>query len=112
MNRIKKFFTIDSAFSREAMDLREEMVVAMIDAMAVAHANCRCAVINFRPQVKYWDVKAMPVYPDEPPEAYQIRKWLSQVPHGGMVGDLAALIVYNKAHPELSELIVEGAKNA
>lgn len=108
MNRIKKFFTIDSSFSREAMDLREEMVVAMIDAMAIAHANCRCIPIEPRPQVKYWDVKAMPVYPDEPAERYQIRKWLSQVPHGGFVGEMAVLICYNKKRPELSELVVEG----
>lgn len=38
---------------------------------------------------------------------YQIRKWLSQVPHGGIVGDKAVLIVYNKEHPSQSILLVE-----
>lgn len=40
-------------------------------------------------------------------ERYQMRKWLSQVPHGGIVGDKAVLIVYNSEAPELSYLIVE-----
>lgn len=38
---------------------------------------------------------------------YQMRRWLSQVPHGGMVGDKAVLIVYNEEHPSQSYLIVE-----
>ena len=42
---------------------------------------------------------------------YQIRKWLSQVPHGGMVGDKAVLILYNEEHPSQSLLIVEDTKN-
>ncbi len=40
-------------------------------------------------------------------ERYQMRKWLSQVPHGGIVGNKAVLIVYNEKAPELSYLIVE-----
>lgn len=44
----------------------------------------------------------------EPYDDYQMRKWLSQVPHGGIVGDLAVLIVYNEEHPSQSEVIVEG----
>lgn len=43
----------------------------------------------------------------EPYDRYQMRKWLSQVPHGGIVGDKAVLIVYNSEAPELSEMIVE-----
>lgn len=43
----------------------------------------------------------------EPYERYQMRKWLSQVPHGGIVGKKAVLIVYNEKAPELSYLIVE-----
>jgi len=39
---------------------------------------------------------------------YQMRRWLSQVPHGGIVGDSAVLIVYNEEHPSQSYLIVEG----
>jgi hypothetical protein len=40
-------------------------------------------------------------------DRYQMRKWLSQVPHGGMVGNMAVLIVYNEEAPERSEVIVE-----
>lgn len=46
-------------------------------------------------------------YPEEDLQDYQIRRWLSQVPHGGMVGDKAVLIVYNEQHPSQSYLIVE-----
>lgn len=49
----------------------------------------------------------MPVYRDESPEDYQIRKWLSQVPHGGIVGQKAVLVCYNRMHPARSILIVE-----
>lgn len=41
---------------------------------------------------------------------YQIRRWLSQVPHGGMVGDTAVLIVYNEKHPSASYILVEDTK--
>lgn len=41
---------------------------------------------------------------------YQIRRWLSQVPHGGMVGDKAVLIVYNEKHPSASYILVEETK--
>lgn len=41
-------------------------------------------------------------------DRHQMRKWLSQVPHGGIVGDKAVLIVYNEKAPELSYLLVEG----
>ncbi len=57
--------------------------------------------------MKWWDVKAMPVFRDESPEDYQIRKWLSQVPHGGIVGQKAVLVCYNRMHPARSILIVE-----
>lgn len=73
----------------------------------VRHANCRSIITTFTPAVKYWDVKAHPVYADEPAERYQMRKWLSQVPHGGVVGDMGVLIVYNEKYPELSEILVQ-----
>jgi hypothetical protein len=53
----------------------------------------------------WWDVKAPETYED-----YQIRKWLSQVPHGGIVGNMAVLICYNEKHPSASIVIVEGIK--
>ncbi len=43
----------------------------------------------------------------EPAERYQIRKWLSQVPHGGIIENKAFLIVYNSEAPELSYIIKE-----
>lgn len=58
--------------------------------------------------MKYWDVKSTPVFPDEPAERYQMRKWLSQIPHGGIVGKLAVLVCYNRKCPERSFVIVEG----
>lgn len=51
---------------------------------------------------------AIEAKPPEPYERYQMRKWLSQVPHGGIVDDKAVLIVYNKEYPERSEILVEG----
>lgn len=76
------------------------------------HFNCRSVIVYQEPapQPKYWDVKASRVFEDISPERYQMRKWLSQVPHGGMVDDTGVLIVYNKKAPELSYLIVEGNK--
>lgn len=43
----------------------------------------------------------------ESAERHQMRKWLSQVPHGGIIGDEAFLIVYNEEAPELSYIIKE-----
>ena len=40
--------------------------------------------------------------------ALHLKKWLSEVPNGGIVGDKAVLIVYNEEHPELSFVTVEG----
>lgn len=40
-------------------------------------------------------------------DKHQMRKWLSQVPHGGIVDNKAVLIVYNEKAPEQSYLIVE-----
>lgn len=74
------------------------------------HPNCFCAHIDpvfLDGKPRYWDIKNKPVYPDEPPERYQMRKWLSQIPHGGIVGCKAALILYNERMPEQSLLIVE-----
>lgn len=60
------------------------------------------------PKIKYWDVKAMPVYPDESAERYQMRRLLESIPLGGIVGDYAYLIVYNREAPERSYVIREG----
>lgn len=46
----------------------------------------------------------------ESADDYQIRRWLSQVPHGGIVGDKAVLIVYNEEHPSASYILVEDIK--
>lgn len=43
----------------------------------------------------------------ESADRYQIRKWLSQIPHGGIVGNEAVLVVYNSEAPELSYIIKE-----
>jgi len=70
------------------------------------HPNCRSAIIHpifFDGKPRYMDV-----IPPESYERYQMRKWLSQVPHGGIVGDYAYLIVYNREAPERSYLIREG----
>jgi hypothetical protein len=53
----------------------------------------------------WWDVKRPKKFNLQD---YQMRRWLSQVPHGGMVGEKAVLIVYNEQHPSQSILIVEG----
>lgn len=55
---------------------------------------------------RYFDIK-----PAESAEDYQIRKWLSQVPHGGIVDNMAVLICYNEKHPSQSLVIVEDIKN-
>lgn len=52
---------------------------------------------------KWWDIKE----PVDSLSRYQIKRWLSQVPHGGIVGNMAVLICYNHKHPEQSLLIVE-----
>lgn len=69
------------------------------------HVNCRSVITNpiFKTGKKYWDI-----IPPESYERYQMRKWLSQVPHGGIVGDYAYLIVYNREAPERSYVIREG----
>jgi hypothetical protein len=54
----------------------------------------------------WWDVK--PQKKETNLQDYQIKRWLSQVPHGGVVGENAVLIVYNEKHPSQSVLIVEG----
>lgn len=43
----------------------------------------------------------------ESAERYQMRKWLSQIPHGGIIGNEAYLIVYNSEAPELSYILKE-----
>lgn len=74
------------------------------------HVNCRSKMIVPMPadgKPRYWDIKNHPVFTDETPEDYQMRKWLSQVPHGGIVGNKAVLVCYNRMHPARSTLIVE-----
>lgn len=69
------------------------------------HVNCRSAIIHpifFDGKPRYMDI-----IPPESYEDYQMRKWLSQVPHGGIVGNKAVLICYNRKHPARSTLIVE-----
>lgn len=77
---------------------------------APKHVNCRSKMIVPMPadgKPRYWDVKDHPVFTDETPEDYQMRRWLSQVPHGGIVGNKAVLVCYNRMHPARSTLIVE-----
>lgn len=72
------------------------------------------ALDNFMPtfiKVAREIAKTTQKYKDESLDDYQIRRWLSQVPHGGMVGDKAVLVVYNEEHPSQSYLIVEDTKN-
>ena len=38
---------------------------------------------------------------------YQISKWLTSINRGGIVGNMAVLIVYNSEAPELSYIIKE-----
>lgn len=37
----------------------------------------------------------------------QINKWLTSVPRGAIVGNIAYLVVYNEEAPELSYIITE-----
>lgn len=80
-------------------------VAALFTPSLPKHVNCRSAKIYpifFDGKPRYMDIIS-----PEPYERYQMRKWLSQVPHGGMVGNMAVLIVYNEKAPEQSEMIVE-----
>ena len=75
------------------------------------HVNCRSAMVMVHPiffdgKPRYMDIK-----PPETYEDYQIRKWLSQVPHGGIVGNMAVLICYNEKHPSASFVTVEEINN-
>lgn len=58
----------------------------------------------------WWDVKR-PKKQQDKLQDYQMKRWLSKVPHGGMVGNLAVLICYNEKHPSQSLVIVEGTNN-
>lgn len=82
------------------------------EAEFVMHPMCRsvieypeCDIVD---EPKYWDVKSMPVYPDEPAERYQMRRLLESIPLGGVVDGKAYLIVYNRRMPEKSYVICEG----
>lgn len=75
------------------------------------HVNCRSVTMAVDPifldgKPRYMDIKPPETYQD-----YQIRKWLSQVPHGGIVDNMAVLICYNEKHPSASLVIVEDIKN-
>ena len=115
MNMIQDFLGIKSPSGEAAKHaelIREVIIEPFLEGVRIGMArNCRCAMVyaecDIEDSPKYWDVKASPVYPDESPEDYQIRKWLSQVPHGGMVGNMAVLICYNEKHPSASLVTVE-----
>lgn len=97
------------------MNIIEKAIVFFAEAVRES-AKARIAQYEknqkmFKTGVKYWDVKSMPVFPDEPPERHQMRKWLSQVPHGGIVDDVAVVVCYNEQRPEQSYLIIEGNKS-
>lgn len=68
------------------------------------------ALDNFMPSFIETMKKVAEILTTETYEDYQIRKWLSQVPHGGVVGEKAVLIVYNKQHPSASYILVEDIK--
>lgn len=75
------------------------------------HVNCRNITMTVDPiffdgKPRYMDIK-----PPETYEDYQLRKWLSQVPHGGIVDNMAVLICYNEKHPSQSLVIVEDIKH-
>ena len=77
----------------------------MADIFRPKHVNCRSAIIHpifFDGKPRYMDI-----IPPETAEDYQMRKWLSQVPHGGIVGNKAVLVCYNHKHPSQSILLVE-----
>lgn len=59
--------------------------------------------------MKWWDIKTTPVKPDpsETADRHHMRKLLETIPHGGIMGSRAYLIVYNRAMPERSYVIVE-----
>jgi hypothetical protein len=71
------------------------------------HPNCRSIIATVDPIFLNGAPRYMDIIPPEPYERYQMRKWLSQVPHGGIVDNKAVLIVYNEKAPEQSHLIVE-----
>lgn len=113
MNKLKDFLGIKSPSAEAAKkfeQIREFAIEPFLEGVRIGMSrNCRCSIVYVAPPSrKYWDVKASPVYEDISPERHQMRKWLSQVPHGGIVDGMAVLVVYNKKAPELSELIVEG----
>jgi hypothetical protein len=77
----------------------------MAGAFEQAFAAAGKVLDDVMPVVKrFLDSLSMPV---EDLQDYQMRRWLSQVPHGGIVGNKAVLIVYNEEHPSQSYLIVE-----
>lgn len=69
------------------------------------------ALDNFMPAFKrIVETLTSELNKEEDLQDYQIRRWLSQVPHGGMVGEKAVLIVYNEKHPSASYILVEDIK--
>lgn len=75
------------------------------------HPNCKSVIKKVHPIFYDGKPRFMDIKPPESYEDYQIRKWLSQVPHGGIVGNTAVLICYNEQHPSASLVIVEDIKN-
>jgi hypothetical protein len=117
MNMLKDFLGIKSPSAEAAKHyelIREVIIEPFLEGVRIGmtQRNCRCVMVypecDIEDSPKYWDVKASPVFEDISLERHQMRKWLSQIPHGGIVGDKAVLIVYNSEAPELSEMIVGG----
>jgi hypothetical protein len=117
MNTIKDWLGIKSPSAeaaKEAQVVIDNVITPFLEGFAIGmarHANCRSEIVfecDVPDEPKYWDVKAMPVYPDEPAERYQMRRLLESIPLGGVVDGKAYLIVYNRRMPEKSYVICEG----
>ena len=72
---------------------------------APKHVNCRSVIVHpiFKQGKKYMDI-----IPPESYDRYQMRKWLSQIPHAAIVDNVAYVIVYNSEAPERSYVVREG----
>lgn len=79
----------------------------MAGQFETAFGNFGRALDNFVPKFSEVIKAVAEKTKNETYDDYQIRKWLSQVPHGGIVGKKAVLIVYNENHPSASYIVVE-----
>lgn len=96
---------LDTLMGAVSSAVRE--VASLFTPSLPKHANCRSAIVKVHPIFFDGKPRYMDIIQPEPYERYQIRKWLSQVPHGGIVDNMAVLIVYNEKYPELSYLTFE-----